>query len=76
VFDTHLVLNRRSWVRFRRKLHKLESAWEAGMITEAELQTRATALAAFTRTPGLSAWHFRDQTVQGTPVSGREARTG
>lgn len=63
VFRDRMVLNRRSRVRFRRKLRTLEERFAAGALTEAELQRRATALVAFTRTRGLSSWRFRRAVV-------------
>jgi hypothetical protein len=56
VYPNRLRLNRRSRVRFRRKLRALERAYLAGRIDERQLQERATALVAFTRTSGLSSW--------------------
>jgi hypothetical protein len=76
VFPTHLVLNRRSRVRFRRQWQRLERQHAEGILSEAELQARVTALVAFTRTPGLSAWQFRRRVLFSNTVDGREARTG
>jgi hypothetical protein len=59
IFPSHMVLNRRSRVRFRRKLRALERACRAGRIDELRLQERATALVAFTATAGLSSRCFR-----------------
>lgn len=72
VFPTHLVLNRRSRVRYRRRLARLEALWEQGRMDEAELQQRVTAATAFVCTAGLSSWKFRQATVQ----CGRSAVTG
>ena len=53
VFPRHMVLNRRSRVRFRRKLRGLERAYlHRASSTSASCSRRATALVAFTRTPG------------------------
>ncbi len=71
VFPGRLVLNRRSRVRFRRKLKALEEAYLLGRIAESVLQQRATALVAFTRTPRLSSWGFRRRVLQSLPVSGQ-----
>jgi RNA-directed DNA polymerase len=76
IFRNHLVLNRRSRVRFRRKLRHLELAWLTGVLDEAELQGRATALTAFVRSAGLSSWRYRSRVLYQLPVSGPEARTG
>lgn len=76
VFPHHMTLNRRSRVRFRRKMTALEGAYLSGDIDEAQLQQRGTALTAFTRTSGLSAWKFRRAAIDSLPASGRMARTG
>jgi RNA-directed DNA polymerase len=64
VFRWHTILNRRSRVRFRRKLGALQRRHDAGFISEAQLQQRGTALVAFTRTPGVRAWRFRARCIQ------------
>lgn len=76
VYRHHITLNRRSRVRFRRTLARLERKFLSGQIGEAELQQRATALVAFTRTPGLSSWRWRGRVVERLAVSGPRARTG
>ena len=70
-----LTLNRRSRVRFRRKLLRLEEQYCGGEIPEWQLQQQATALVAFTRAPGLCSWHFRQETLQRLAVSGHKAST-
>ena len=76
VLREHTTLNRRSRVRFRRHLRQLEKAFEAGSLSEGELQERATALAAFTRTDGISSWRFRQRVLEHLAVSGPGALTG
>jgi len=76
VFRRHLTLNRRSRMRFRRKLLALEGEFELGLISERQLQTRCEALVAFTRCGGVSSWQFRRGVLQELEVSGHEARTG
>ena len=76
IFPRHMTLNRRSRVRFRRKLRALELAYLAGQIDEPTLQQRASALVAFTRTDGLSSWRFRQGVLESLPVSGHRPRTG
>jgi hypothetical protein len=71
VFPSHLMLNRRSRVRFRRKLHALEAAFLEGRIDAATLQQRSTALVAFTRTAGLSSWRFRQRVLESSLVDGQ-----
>ncbi len=70
-----LKLNRRSRVRFRRRLMKLETRFRSGDVSEPELQRRATALVAFTRAAGVRSWKFRSGVLQQVEVSGPEART-
>ncbi len=76
VFPTHMVLNRRSRVRFQHRLRALEAQYRAGNISERELQDRATALVAFTRTSGLATWRFRRAVLQMMPVSGQGLEPG
>jgi RNA-directed DNA polymerase len=76
LFRDHMVLARRSRVRFRRKLSQLQQAHAAGLLGGAALQQRATALIAFTRTPGLSSWRYRTAVLQKLAVGGPRARTG
>lgn len=64
LFPTHVTLNRRSKVRFRRKLAALEDAYDEGLIDEGTLQERATALIAFTRAAGAASWRFRQAVLQ------------
>jgi hypothetical protein len=75
VFPSHQTLNRRSRVRFQRKLHALEAAFLEGRIDEATLQQRGTALVAFTRTAGLSSWRFRQHVLESSLVDGQGPRT-
>lgn len=64
VFPSRLVLNRRSRVRFRRKLQALELEHSRGAIGEIELQQRATALVDFTEAGGLASWKFRSHVLE------------
>lgn len=76
VLPDHLLLSRRSRVRFRRNLEQLELAYLAGEIDELTLQQRATSLVAFTQSGGVKSWHFRCAVIEQMPVSGRRPRTG
>ncbi len=67
VFPTHLVLNRRSRVRFRRKVTTLAAAVERGQIPELDAQQRGQALVAFAQAAGVKSWRFRSRVVQHTP---------
>lgn len=75
IFRTHVTLNRRSRVRFRRRLGALESDWLAGRIDERELQHRGTALVAFTTAGPVSSWRFRRRVLQRMPVGGQRPRS-
>ena len=76
VFREHMTLNRRSRVRFYRRLRQLEQAYQAGDLSERVLQQRATALVAFTRTAGIGSWQFRRAVLEKLSVSGQGPRTG
>ncbi len=74
VFPSRLVLNRRSRLRFRRKLLQLECAAIRGEVTDLELQQRAGSLFEFTRAGGLASWCFRQKVLQ--QVAATVARLG
>ncbi len=76
LFPTHIELNRRSRLRFRRQMTRLERDAISGRITDRELQQRATALVAFTRAGGVASWHWRSRVIKSLPVSGHKARSG
>jgi len=75
VFHTHVELNRRSRRRFRSRLKDLEKLHACGKIGDSELQERATALVAFTRSGSVRSWNFRHQALSNNTVSGQEPRT-
>jgi hypothetical protein len=75
VFAHHRTLNRRSRVRFRRRLGRLEDSYHAGVIDEHQLQAQATSLVAFTRSAGVSSWRFRQAIVESLVVDGHKAPT-
>lgn len=68
LFPTHVVLNRRSRLRFRRQLKRLDAEMtefeETGDGDELAIQQRATALIAFARAAGVSSWQFRTAELQ------------
>jgi RNA-directed DNA polymerase len=77
IVPQYTILNRRSRVRFCRKLRALEASYVAGRVDELALQQWASALVAFTRTPGLSSWRFRQSVLESMAVSDHERpRTG
>lgn len=71
VWPTHLTLNRRSRIRFQRKLMELERGYDNQEITIEELHQRGTSLVSFTRTPGLCSWRFRAAVLKKYSVCGR-----
>jgi len=75
VLPDHVILNRRSRVRFQRKMAWLEAQYLIGGIDEWELQQRATSLFAFAQAAGAKSWHFRQSVLQRLPVSGRRPPT-
>jgi RNA-directed DNA polymerase len=75
VYRTHMTLNRRSRVRFQRKLRALETGFLDGTIDALTLQQRATALVAFARTSGVSSWRFRRAVIDCSMVSGQGSPT-
>lgn len=75
IFSDYITLTARSRRRFQRKIARLERSWLDGEIGERELQSRGTALVAFTRTAGLKSWRFRQAVLKQMPVSGHLART-
>ncbi len=76
VFPDHVRLNRRSRMRFARRMTSLEHDYVAGHVNERELQERATSLLAFTQSGGAKSWQMRTAVLQRLPVSGRRPRTG
>lgn len=69
------VINRRSRVRFRRKLAAITKLHEQGLISEIERQQRETALIAFATAANVKSWQFRTRTLERLSVSGYKART-
>ncbi len=76
VYPNRLTLNRRSRVRFRRKLAALEAMGRRGHITEAELQQPGTAIVAFARAADVNSFQFRQRVLQQIEAGGHKARTG
>jgi hypothetical protein len=64
IFPSHIALNRRSRVRFRRRLVGLEKDYMLGYIEMPELSRRAMALNAFATSSGVSSWQFRQRVLQ------------
>lgn len=69
VYQSHQILNRRSRVRFAHQLSKLTHLFQTGEIDSQEFQQRATSLAAFTTTAGVSSWKFRSRVLKDQQVS-------
>jgi hypothetical protein len=76
LFPAHMIPNRRSRIRFRRKWRALSEAFDEYGIGEREFQDRATSLFSYLTTKGLSSWRFRRRVLSSPEVSGREARSG
>ncbi len=76
VKPSHVTLNRRSRIRFGRKLRWLEREHLAGRLDEASLQQRATALVAFTRAGPTVSWRWRSRVLQSLTVDGQGLEPG
>lgn len=76
VFPTHMTLNRRSRVRFRRRLIILEKLFLEGRITERERRDRVTAMIAFARGAGVASWRFRANVLGSIEAGSHKAPTG
>jgi RNA-directed DNA polymerase len=64
IWPTHVELNRRSKRRWRRRVKALARAERLGLISEAELQVRLSALTAFAKCAGVKSWRFRRSVLQ------------
>ncbi len=64
LFPEHVELNRRSKTRWRTRVRFLEKAYRLGLVSDAELQQRLTALTAFTKAAGVRSWKFRCSVLQ------------
>lgn len=76
VYRNRVTLNRRSRVRYRRKLSALAASFRDGQISEDERQQRETALVSFATAAGVESWQFRRQVLELHSESGHQARTG
>lgn len=74
IFPDRVILNRRSRVRFRRRLNGLDRKIQKGVIGEAEYQQRATALIAFATSVEAKSWRTLHAAIQkhGDSVEGFE----
>ena len=64
IWPTHVELNRRSKRRWRCHVKVLTRAERLGLISEAELQVRLSALTAFATGAGAKSWRFRQSVLQ------------
>ena len=64
IWPTHVELNRRSKRRWRCRVKVLTRAERLGLISEAELQVRLSALTAFARAAGVKSWRFRQSVLE------------
>jgi hypothetical protein len=70
LFPTHKILNRRSRVRYQRRLRDLDYRLANDLIDGREYQQRATALTAFACSGGISSWKFRRKLLFSSLVGG------
>jgi RNA-directed DNA polymerase len=75
LFPKHMTLNRRSRLRYQRRLRDLDCRLADDLIDEREYQQRATALTAFASMDGISSWRFRRKVLFRSEVGGQTART-
>jgi hypothetical protein len=71
VYPTHVALNRRGRVRYRRKLRALEREHATGQLDDTELRHRATALIAFARAGSTSSWRWRSRVLESLAMDGQ-----
>ncbi|QEH38394.1 Group II intron-encoded protein LtrA [Aquisphaera giovannonii] len=76
IYPTHVLLNRRSRVRFARKVRWLEREHAAGRLDEAALQHRAAALVAFARAGPTTSWRWRHRVLQSLAADGHGPEPG
>jgi hypothetical protein len=75
IYPTHRILNRRSRIRYQRRLRDLQRNLDHGVSDPIEYQRRTTALAAFATGGGISSWRFRKKVISRLVVNGLMART-
>lgn len=73
LFPTHITLNRRSKIRFQRKLKKLESGLLEGTYSEDEAQQRGEAMLSFTMAGDVKSWRWRNHVLQKSVVDDQMA---
>ncbi len=59
IYSTHTTLNRRSKVRYRRKVMQLEKLYKSGGLSDNDLQNKLTSLTAFTLPARSWQFHYR-----------------
>jgi RNA-directed DNA polymerase len=68
IFPTHVVLNRRSRRRFRRRVRALLQGMRRGVFCERDVQRRLDALVAFSKSGDTRSWQFRQAVVNSLVV--------
>jgi hypothetical protein len=61
VHPTHVTLNSRSKLRYRRQVRNVINLGRRGRLDPTAMQARLVAMTAFARTAGVSSWRFRDR---------------
>jgi hypothetical protein len=59
LFASHIELNRRSKLRWRRRSRFLDKAYKFGLLSDLDVQRRLTSLTSFARSGGVRSWKFR-----------------
>ena len=72
VFPTHTLLNRRSRLRWQRRIRELKTLEHEGFYSEHELQVRYQSATAFTTAAGVKSWRYRRAVLKRIEVGDRE----
>ncbi len=64
LFPTHVELNRRSKLRWRRRVRFLGQAYRLGLLSDLNLQKRLTSLTAFAKSGRVRSWRFRTSVLE------------
>jgi hypothetical protein len=64
LFPTHVELNRRSKLRWRRRVRFLGQAYRLGLLSDWDLQKRLTSLTAFAKSGRVRSWKFRTSVLE------------
>jgi RNA-directed DNA polymerase len=72
IFPTHTLLNRRSRLRWQRRMRQLVEMSRGGILSDSELQTRLQSATAFTMSAGVKSWQYRRAVLERWQVGDQE----